>query len=53
MQMYILSFVAGNFMYIGADIWKNLMRKSNALQNICEFMSFCVGVGAMYLVMVG
>ena len=49
-QIYILTFVAGNFIYIGADIWRNLMKKKSACLNILEFLSFCLGVGAMYLV---
>ena len=50
-QIYILTFVAGNFIYIGADIWRNLMKKSKACLNFLEFLSFCIGVGAMYLVL--
>lgn len=50
-QIYILSFVAGNFIYIGADIWRNLMKNKDACMNILEFLSFAVGVGAMYLVL--
>ena len=50
-QIYILSFVAGNFMYIGADIWRNLLKNKEACGNILEVVSFAVGVGAMYLVL--
>jgi zinc transporter ZupT len=50
-QIYFITFVAGNFMYIGSDIWRNLMKKRDALGNILEFLSFCLGVGAMYLVL--
>jgi zinc and cadmium transporter len=50
-QIYILTFVAGNFIYIGADIWRNLMKKPSVCLNFLEFVSFCIGVGAMYLVL--
>lgn len=50
-QIYILSFVAGNFMYIGADIWRNLFRTNKSCDNILEFASFVLGVGCMYLVL--
>jgi zinc and cadmium transporter len=50
-QIYFITFVAGNFIYIGADIWRNLMKTSNAGLNLLEFLSFCLGVGAMYLVL--
>lgn len=50
-QTYILVFVAGNFIYIGADIWRNLLKNNNAFLNIMEFISFSVGVGAMFLVL--
>jgi zinc transporter ZupT len=50
-QLYILAFVAGNFMYIAADIWRNLLKNKSACANILEFCSFIVGVGAMYLVL--
>jgi zinc and cadmium transporter len=50
-QIYVITIVAGNFIYIGADIWRNLMKKSNAWLNLLEFLSFCLGVGAMYLVL--
>ena len=33
-QIYILSFVAGNFIYIGADIWRNLLKNKDACTNI-------------------
>jgi len=50
-QIYILTFVAGNFIYIGADIWRNLMKKQNLCLNFMEFLAFSIGVGAMYLVL--
>ena len=49
-QIYILTFVAGNFVYIGADIWRKLMKKNSACLNTLEFLSFCLGVGVMYLI---
>lgn len=33
-QIYILAFVAGNFIYIGADIWRNLLKNKDACLNI-------------------
>jgi len=33
-QIYLLSFVAGNFIYIGADIWRNLLKNKTAVLNI-------------------
>lgn len=50
-QNYVMVFVAGNFIYIGADIWKHLLRNKNKVLNIVEFMVFALGVGAMYLVL--
>lgn len=50
-QIYILVFVAGNFIYIGADIWRHLLKNKDAILNISEFICFSIGVGAMYLVL--
>jgi zinc transporter ZupT len=50
-QNYVMVFVAGNFIYIGSDIWKHLLRNKNLLMNIIEGIAFSVGVGAMYLVL--
>jgi zinc transporter ZupT len=47
---YILTFVAGNFIYVGAKIWNKMLKHSSFLINILELFSFSVGVGAMYLV---
>jgi len=33
-KQYALVFVAGNFMYIASDIWKNLLHHHNILINI-------------------
>ena len=33
-QIYILSFVAGNFIYIGADIWRNLLKNKDFCSNL-------------------
>ena len=32
-QIYMLSFVAGNFIYIGADIWRNLFKTNKSINN--------------------
>lgn len=33
-QNYVMTFVAGNFIYIGADIWRNLLKNRSNCQNI-------------------
>jgi len=33
---YIMAFVAGNFIYIGADIWQHLLRNKFFCHNIVE-----------------
>lgn len=50
-QNYVLVFVAGNFMYIGADIWRHLLASKVWLVNVGEIIMFSVGVGAMFLVL--
>ena len=37
-KLYLLCFVAGNFIYISADIWRNLFNNKGALfRNLLEF----------------
>jgi len=48
---YVLVFVAGNFIYIGSDIWKHLLRNKNVALNILEAVVFSIGVGAMFLIL--
>ena len=50
-QNYVLVFVAGNFVYIGADIWKHLLANKSLFLNIGEILMFSVGIGAMFLVL--
>ncbi len=50
-QHYIMIFVAGNFIYIGADIWRNLLRNKLWIENMMELLMFFFGVGAMFLVL--
>ena len=50
-QNYIMTFVAGNFIYVGADIWRNLLKNSKFYENLIELGMFFMGVGAMYLVL--
>lgn len=50
-QNYVLVFVAGNFIYIGADIWKHLLANKRMILNISELLMFSLGVGAMFLVL--
>jgi zinc and cadmium transporter len=46
-KTYVLVFVAGNFMFIAADIWRNLF-KAGWGSNLLQFLLFAVGVGAMF-----
>ena len=48
---YILVFVAGNFIFIAADIWKHLFKNSSLSKNLVEFSGFGLGLAAMYLVL--
>lgn len=50
-QNYVLVFVAGNFIYIGADIWRHLLASKIFIVNVGEIIMFSVGVGVMYLVL--
>lgn len=50
-QNYIMTFVAGNFIYVGADIWRNLLKNKLWYENIIELLMFFIGVGAMFLVL--
>jgi hypothetical protein len=44
-------FVAGNFMYIGGDIWRNILKNNSFCKNLIEFAGFSIGVGLMYVVL--
>lgn len=46
-KIYVMVFVAGNFIYISADIWRHLFT-AKWLQNTFQFLFFGIGVGAMY-----
>lgn len=46
-KTYVMVFVAGNFIYISADIWRHLFQ-GKWLQNSLQFVFFGIGVGAMY-----
>ena len=51
-KIYILCFVAGNFIYISADIWRNLFNNKGApLRNVLEFFGVALGVGIMYILL--
>lgn len=50
-KTYILIFVAGNFIYIAAEIWTHLFKNSVFVKNLIEFVGFGVGVAAMYLIL--
>jgi len=50
-QNYVLVFVAGNFIYIGADIWRHLLANKRMILNIAELLMFSLGVGAMFLIL--
>ena len=48
-KTYLLCFVAGNFIYISADIWRNLFNNKGApFRNVLEFFAIALGVGIMY-----
>jgi hypothetical protein len=40
-------FVAGNFLYIGADIWRHIL-KGKWVMFTLELLGFFIGVGAMF-----
>lgn len=50
-ESYIMVWVAGNFVYIAADIWKHLLKNKNRWLNFFEFAAFSLGVGIMYIVL--
>ena len=50
-KSYVLVFVAGNFIFIAADIWKNLFKNRGFCKNFIEFIGFGVGIAAMYLIL--
>jgi hypothetical protein len=50
-QNYVLVFVTGNFIYIGANIWRHLLANKKMALNILEVLMFSLGVGAMFLVL--
>lgn len=51
-KAYILVFVAGNFIYIAADIWRNLFKnKTGWWKNIIEFLGLALGIGVMFLLL--
>lgn len=43
-RQYVLVFVAGNFMYIASDIWKNLFRHHRWVINLLEAVGLLTGV---------
>jgi zinc transporter ZupT len=43
-KQYMLVFVAGNFMYIASDIWKNLFQNKSFLLNLLEMGGLAGGV---------
>lgn len=46
-EQYIMVFVAGNFLYIAADIWRSLFQ-GKMFMNILQFLAFIGGAGAMF-----
>lgn len=50
-KSYILLFVAGNFIYIGADIWRHLLKADKFWKNFIQFLGFCLGCGVMFLLL--
>lgn len=50
-KTYIMVFVAGNFVYIAADIWQNLFKGKGdnpKCNNFVEFVGAGIGIGAMF-----
>lgn len=50
-KTYIMVFVAGNFFYIAADIWRNLFKNKGEMaicMNIVELIGAGVGIGSMF-----
>ena len=48
---YIMIFVAANFIYIAADIWRHLFKNKlehSKRNNFLEFIGFGIGVGSMF-----
>lgn len=43
-KQYALVFVAGNFMYIASDIWKNLFHNKKNIVNVLELIGLLLGV---------
>lgn len=50
-KTYILIFVAGNFIYIAADIWRHLFKNKGFTKNFIEFLGLAVGITSMYLIL--
>ncbi len=47
--LYLLVFVAGNFIYIAAEIWQNLFKTNTVKGNGIEFLGLGLGIAVMYL----
>lgn len=48
---YVMVFVAGNFMYIAADIWQNIFKNKGhhaKIKNAIEFIGAAIGIGVMF-----
>ena len=48
---YVLVFIAGNFIFIAADIWRNLFRNKKMWKNLIELIGIVIGVGLMFLIL--
>jgi hypothetical protein len=48
---YVLIFVAGNFIFIAADIWRNLFRNKKLWKNLVELGGIVIGVAIMYWIL--
>jgi hypothetical protein len=48
---YVLVFIAGNFIFIAADIWRKLFRNTNMWKNLIELIGILIGVGLMFLIL--
>lgn len=50
-KTYIMVYVAGNFVYIAADIWQNLFKNKGEgakCKNLIEFVGAAIGIGSMF-----
>ena len=47
---YLYALIAANFIYIAANLWKKMIKQDSFCLNFFEMLSFAVGIGSMFLV---